>query len=471
MANNNCYIAPEVSRKALQTYLDAYEPDKNDLHTLQIYHKNRMLVRIAADPYQADDKAEVYSLSKSLASTGIGFLVDEGKLSVEDRIIDLFPDKVPEVVSENLAKLRLKHVLSMTTGHHDCSMNAVIHADDPVRAFFDVEFRHEPGTFYCYDTGASCMLSCIVERVSGMTLNDFLTWKLFLPLGIREVTWNSVRDGNNEGGCGIHLSSDDIIKFGLLYANNGRWNGKQLLSEEWVREATTPVSHSENVNDPHTDPNYAYQFWCHGDGIYSANGAFGQYCVIIPKLDMVFAVQSEQHAGVDYFSCIQTLANHIFDEDDTRELVIPTFPPFGSTKKTAGFENTFYKLEKNPFGWTGIYFVYDAETDAMHAVFSNGTSQQSILAGSGYHAESTVFARKLKPKLVIPMSTPDTEPCRMMGSYTAEDGKLTFLLRFRNSPNRIHVEFTASGDDLTVDFTTSWLYDEDCKQLVGHRLV
>ena len=205
--------------------------------------------------------------------------------------------------------------------------------------------------------------------------------------------------------------------------------------------------------------------------MYNADGAFGQLCVIIPKHDMVVALQSEQHSGVNQIDLIRELSEHITDEDDSKTLVVPTFPALGSTKKTAGFENTFYRLEKNPFGWTGIYFVYDSGTDAMHAIFSNGTSQQSILAGSGYHAESTVFARKLKPKLVIPMSTPDTEPCRMMGSYTAEDGKLTFLLRFRNSPNRIHVEFTASGDDLTVDFTTSLLYDEDCKQLVGHRLV
>ncbi len=471
MIHHDCYINPIVSKKAVQTFLDAFEPEKNDLHTLQVYHQNRMVVRIAADPYRADDKREVYSLSKSLTSTAIGFLVDEGKLTVEDRIIDLFPDKLPEVVSENLAKMRLKHVLSMTTGHPVCSMNAMIHSDDPVRAFLAAEVEHEPGTFFCYDTGATCLLSCIAEKLTGMRLVDFLTWRLFLPLGIHEVSWNSVRNGSNEGGCGIHLSSDDIIKFGLFYANKGKWNGKQLLSEEWIKEATTPVSGLARNTDPNANPNYAYQFWCQGDGIYNADGAFGQLCVVIPRHETVVVLQSEQHAGLNQIGLIRELAEHLLDTDGTKNLVVPAFPPLGSDRKTAGFENVFYQLEKNPLGWTGIYFVYDSGTDAMHAVFSNGTLQQTIIAGSGYHAESTVFARKLKPKLVVPMSTPDVEPCRMMGSYTAEEGKLTFRLRFRNSPNRVHVEFAAVGDDLTIDFISIGLYDEDGKHLVGHRLI
>lgn len=470
MAHHDCTINPTVSKKAVQTFLDAFEPEKNDLHTLQVYHKNRMVVRIAADPYRADDKTEVYSLSKSLTSTAIGLLVDEGKLSVEDRIIDLFPDKVPEVISENLAKMRLKDVLSMTTGHSVCSMNAMIHADDPVRAFLAAQVEHEPGTFFCYDTGASCLLSCIVEKITGMRLIDFLTLRLFLPLGIHEVSWNSVRNGSNEGGCGLQFSSDDIIKFGLFYANKGKWNGKQLLSEEWIKEATTPISGFNRNTNPDAAPNYAYQFWCHDEGVYLANGAFGQLCVIIPQHEMVVALQSEQHVGVNQLGLILDLAEHLTDVDDTKTLVVPAFPPLGSQRKTAGFENVFYELEENPLGWTGIYFVYDSEHDAMHAVFSNGTLQQAIVAGSGYHAESTVYAKKLKPKIVEAMSTPVSEPCHMMGSYTAEEGKLTFRLRFRNSPNRVHMEFTASGDDLSIDLISGGFYDEDGKHLVGHRL-
>lgn len=471
MTHNICYINPIVSKKALQKYLDAYVPEENDLHTLQIYCKNQLLVRIAAAPYRSEDKKEAYSLSKSLASTAIGFLVDEGKLSVEDRIVDFFPDKLPDTVSKNLEKMTVKHVLTMTTGHTVSSMNGMIHTDDPVRAFLAAEIEHEPGTFYCYDTGASCMLSCIVEKITGMRLVDFLTWKLFLPLGIHEVTWNSVRNGSNEGGCGIHLSSDDIVKFGLFYANRGKWNGKQLLSEEWIKEATTPVSHSHRLTDPNDPPDYAYQFWCQRNGIYSADGAFGQLCVIIPQHDMVVALQSEQHSGLNQIELIEELAKHLLDVDDTQTLVIPTFPALSSPQRTAGFENVFYKLEKNPLGWTGIYFTYDTATDAMQAVFSNGTAQQTIAAGNGYHAESIVYARKLMPKLVIPMSTPDVEPCHLLCSYSAEDGKLTFRVRFRNSPNRISIEFTAVGNELTVDLISNDLYDEDGKRLVGHRLV
>ena len=118
-----------------------------------------MVVRIAPAPYRATDKREIYSLSKSFCSTAIGFLCDEGKLSVEDRIVDLFPDKLPETVSDNLRKMRLKHVLSMNTGHRSCVMNHMIHSDDAPKAFLAQEVAFEPGTHFAYNTGATCMLS------------------------------------------------------------------------------------------------------------------------------------------------------------------------------------------------------------------------------------------------------------------------------------------------------------------------
>ncbi|MBR4959332.1 MAG: serine hydrolase [Clostridia bacterium] len=469
MTKSDFYVNPRISKKALQEFFDKFQPGKNEIHTFQIYDHDKMVLRIAPAPYRCTDKREIYSLSKSFCSTAIGFLCGEGKISVEDRIVDLFPDKLPETVSENLAKMRLKHVLSMNTGHKSCVMYHMIRSEDAVKAFLAQEVVCEPGTHFAYNTGATCLLSCIVEKFSGMKLLDYLTCKLFLPLGISDVRWNRVPSGQNEGGCGIHVCSDDIIKLGLLYLHGGVWNGKRLLSEAWVKEATSPISDNSCNGTPDWCAGYGYQFWCNYREGFRGDGAFGQLCFVLPERQIVIAVQTELGDMQGEIDALMELVYHLYDEDETAEVVLPVYRPLSSERKTAGFENTFYRLDKNPMGWTGVYFVYDAENGEMKAVFSNGTDQYPLAAGNGHFAESTLWAKKLKPKLVDLMSTPDTERCRIAASYTAEEGKLTFAMRYLNCPHRCTFTFTAEADSLQIRFDPAWELDGDASVLTGHK--
>lgn len=469
MTNSTIYTDPRVSKRALNEFFAKFQPDHDEIHTLQIFADDAMVVRIAPAPYSPTDKREIYSLSKSFCSTAIGFLCDEGRLSVEDRIIDLFPDKLPDVVSENLSKMRVKHVLSMNTGHPSCVMYHMVHSEDAARAFLAQEVVYEPGTHFAYNTGATCLLSCIVERISGMKLVDFLTWKLFLPLGITDVRWNRVPDGTNEGGCGIHVCSDDIVKLGLLYLHRGMWNGKRILSEEWVNAATSPVSDNSMNGTPDWCAGYGYQFWCNYREGFRGDGAFGQLCVVLPEHNMVFAVQTELGDMQREMDAVMELAEHLFDADDTASVILPAYEAVGSARKTAGFENTFYRLENNPMGWTGVYFVYDTACDEMQAVFCDGTDQYILRAGNGHWAESLIAARKLKPKLVDLMSTPDAERCRTAASCTAEEGILTFRVRYLNCPHRMVYTFTADGDLLKLRFENRGLLDRDAAELTAHR--
>jgi hypothetical protein len=145
MTKSTVYTDPRVSKRALNEFFAKFQPERDEIHTLQIFHNDSMVVRIAPAPYSPTDKREIYSLSKSFCSTAIGFLCDEGKLSLDDRIVDLFPDKLPETVSENLAKMRVKHVLSMNTGHPSCVMYHMVRSDDAARAFLAQEVVYEPG--------------------------------------------------------------------------------------------------------------------------------------------------------------------------------------------------------------------------------------------------------------------------------------------------------------------------------------
>ena len=467
------YINPRVSKQALNTFFAYFSDGKEELHTFSAYYRGDLLVRIAPAPYSADDKREIYSLSKSFCSTAIGFLCDEGKLSVEDKIVDLFPDKLPETVSENLAQMCVKHVLSMNTGHPSCVMPYMVNAEDAAKAFLSRPVEFVPGTHFAYNTGATCLLSCIVERLSGKKLADYLTEKLFMPLDICGVRWNSIADGTNEGGCGIHVNNDDIAKLGLLYAAGGMWKGKRILSEKWAKAATSFVSDNSSNGSPDWCAGYGYQFWMNAKEGFRGDGAFGQLCFVMPEHEMVFAVQTEVGNMQGEIDVLYALADHLLDENDgAQEVILPAYLPTGSAQKTAGFEHIVYALDPNPMGWTQMYFRYDTKRNAMQAFVCDGTDQFALTAGSGYFAESNVYTKNFKPKLVQLMYTVNRELCRFAASYTAEDGVLTYRVRYLNCPHRLTFTFRTEDDHRTLhaDIDARGLIRADAVSLTGHAV-
>ena len=464
------YCNPRVSKKALGKFLSMFQSGRDELHTFEVFHRDDLVVRLAPAPYSCTDKREIYSLSKSFCSTAVGILVTEGKVSVEDCIVDLFPDLCPENPCENLRKMKLRHVLSMNTGHPSCVMGHMIRAESAAKAFLAQPIPYEPGTHFAYNTGATCLCSCLVTRLTGMTVLDFLSWKLFMPLGIEGVRWNRVSSGESEGGCDIHVSADDIAKLGRLYLHKGVWNGKRILSEEWVDMATSPISDNSMNGSPDWCAGYGFQFWCNARGGYRGDGAFGQLCFVLPEQELVFAVQTELGDMQREIDGLMELSAHLFDEDPENTVVLPEYAPVKSAQRTCGYENVYYALDKNPMGWTGAYVTYSAEEDASHLVLSDGVDQFTIRAGAGYWAESSVFARRTKPKLVGLMSTDEKELCRMVSSYEAEDGKLTLSVRYLNCPHKMRFELTFAGDTLHISMGPRDRLEGDSAEIDGKRL-
>lgn len=443
--NSECFVSPRVSVKALNRFYAHFHANADELHTLMIYENDALLVRSASAPYKTTDKREIYSLSKSFCSTAIGFLTDAGLLSEDDRIIDLFPDKLPAVVSENLSRMRVRHVLSMNTGHAACVMPQMVHADDAVRAFLAEEVPYEPGTHFAYNTGATCLLSCIAEKITGMPLPDYLSQKLFAPLGIENVRWNRIDDGHNEGGCGLHVSCEDIAKLGLLYLHKGEWMGRRLLSEHWVRTASSPVSDNSCNGTPDWCAGYGYQFWINAREGFRGDGAWGQLCVVLPERNMVFALQTELGNMQDEMDALMTLAEHIHDADDTpAPVLLPDYKPAGSAHKTAGFERVWYRLDPNAMGFTGMMTDYDCVRDEYRVIFSDGCDQYVLSSGDGHWAESMIIAPMMKPKIVGLMSARTPERQYMAASYEAEEGCVRLYVRYLNCPHRTEITIRTS---------------------------
>ncbi len=471
---STCYLSPRASRTAMNRFLSNFRENGEELHTFLMYENDALVAKIAPAPYATTDKREIYSLSKSFCSTAVGFLIDEGKLSEDDRIVDLFPEYCPTEISENLSKMKLSNVMSMNTGHESCVMPKMVRAGedfgDTVRAFLAQPVVYEPGTHFAYNTGATCLLSCIVEKISGMKLLDFLSRKLFMPLGITDVRWNQVNGGQNEGGCGIHVSCEDIAKLGLLYLHKGEWMGRKLLSDHWVETATSPISDNSCNGTPDWCAGYGYQFWVNAREGFRGDGAFGQLCVVLPERRIVFALQTELGNMQNELDLLMELAEHIHDaDDDTADLCLPQYPAAKSARKTAGFEHTFYRLNENPMGFTGLYTAYNTEKDTYDVIFSNGCDQYVLSAGDGHWAESTLIAPMMKPKLVDLMSAKRPERLRIAASYEASEGSVTLRLRYLNCPHRIAAVLCANGDDISVSFDARGLMPGESVLLTGTR--
>jgi CubicO group peptidase (beta-lactamase class C family) len=276
---------------ALRAFVDRIEAAGLDLHSFALWRDGDSLAEIYWEPYGAEKPHVLYSLSKSFASTAVGLAVDEGRFSLDDKIVSFFSDKLPAEVSPNLSAMLVRHLLSMSCGH-DTEPYDARGDDDWVSGFLRHPVVHEPGTHFVYNSLATYMCSAIVQKTTGETLLDYLTPRLFGPLGMTEAAWESCPLGINCGGWGLSLTTPSILKFGILYLEDGVWDGARILPVGWVTEATK--SHVSNGDNPDSDwaQGYGFQFWrCRHNG-YRGDGAFGQYCIVLPDHRAVIAITS-----------------------------------------------------------------------------------------------------------------------------------------------------------------------------------
>ncbi len=201
---------------------------------------------------------------------------------------------VPEEVSDNLAAMKVRHLLSMSTGHAEDTSGNVFGAADGlfVKAFLACPVQYEPGTHFLYNTGATYVLAAIVQKLTGMPLMDYLTPRLFEPLGIEDALWDISPEGVVMGGFGLHVKTEDIARLGQLYLQKGVWNGQRILPEDWVAEATSLQVDNQPNDNVDWRQGYGYQFWRCQHNAYRGDGAFGQYCIVMPDQDAVIAITS-----------------------------------------------------------------------------------------------------------------------------------------------------------------------------------
>ena len=283
-----------ISSQAILDFIEAAEKERpNELHSFILTRHGQIAAQGWWNPFQPESPHMLFSLSKSFTSTAIGIAQAEGLLHINDKVISYFPDKIPDTPSQNLQAMRIRDLLTMSTGHNeDATGRMTKDTASWIKGFFSLPVEHKPGTHFVYNSAATYMLSAIIQKRTGKKLIDYLTPKLFEPLGIQNASWESSGEGINVGGWGLKVRTKDIASLGQLYLQKGLWQGKQILPAAWVEEATKKQTSNGSSPDSDWEQGYGYQFWMCRYGLYRGDGAFGQYCIVFPNHDAVLAITS-----------------------------------------------------------------------------------------------------------------------------------------------------------------------------------
>ncbi len=283
-----------VSSAGILGFVEAAEQKGDALHSFMLLRHGQVVAEGWWTPYAAGEQHHVFSLSKSFTSTAVGLAIADGKLRLDDPIVGFFPGSAPAFLTQNLLQMRVRDLLRMSSGQRADDLKDFPYEEkgDLVRNFLELPVPDVPGTHFVYNTPASLILSAIVQKVTGKTVLDYLGPRLFEPLGIEHPVWQATAEGISEGGYGLSIRTEDIARFGQLYLQRGRWEGRQLVPSAWVDEATS--LQTANGSDPASDWNqgYGYQFWRCRHGFYRGDGAYGQFCIVMPQYDAVVAITS-----------------------------------------------------------------------------------------------------------------------------------------------------------------------------------
>ncbi len=288
-------------QKVLQEFVRFAEETRLPLEGIAAANENEVLFEHHFVP---DLTRNIYSHTKSFMATAVGLAISDGKLSLDDRLAEMFPESVPENAPELLGEIRLRDLLTMSSGFDKPYLMGVdrragVGAPDYMKYMLSREVLRQPGERFEYSTADSILAGRMVEKAVGKNMGEYLYERILEPLGIGFPIWENCPQGHPIGGGGMYLKLTDMMKLGQLYLADGKWNGQQLVDPAWIREAT-----SKQIETPCDTPaeqadtwrcGYGYQFWMSPyEGSYRADGAFGQVTTVLPAKGLVISFQSPE---------------------------------------------------------------------------------------------------------------------------------------------------------------------------------
>lgn len=293
----------------LIAFLDAVKAAGLDLHGFMLHRHGHVVAEGWTWPVDPNEPRVLHSMAKSFTGCAIGLAIQEGLLNLDDRLVRFFPDEVPANADPRLADMTVEHLLTMRTGHASNTSGSVWRSISTswIAEFFKIPLAYAPGTEYVYTSAASYMLSALINRVTGQTLHDYLKPRLFIPLDIHNETWDIGPDGVNPGGNGLTAPVSAALKLAVLHAQNGVWDGRQVLPAAWVQAATQPQGGP--------DSRYGYHWMMKPRPAFSALGVFVQMAAVYREHNATLVLVGGMKNSAEIVPFIERYFPAAFSED------------------------------------------------------------------------------------------------------------------------------------------------------------
>ncbi len=265
----------------------------DELHSMVVLKDGEVIYQRYDTGHTPDELHVLWSASKTFTATAIGFAVQDGLLTVDDKVVSFFePEIFHKEPSDSLKSMTIKHLLTMSSGFNGdyISDTRALILQNPTEKTLNTPLHFMPGERFQYNSMNTYLLSAIITKVTGRKLEDYLSEKLFTPLGIKNHIWQESAEGVNSGGWGLYLQSESLAKMGQFMLDKGMWKGKQLLNSEWFDEAMS-VQITKGQSGSHDwTAGYGYQMWKCELPAYRIDGAWGQFVIVIPEKNAVVAI-------------------------------------------------------------------------------------------------------------------------------------------------------------------------------------
>lgn len=382
----------------LQRFLEKLNQHGVNMHSVLLARRGGVFFEAYWDPFTADTPHRIYSVTKSFVSIAIGCLADEGKLDLDDPIIRYFPDKLPPVVPEALKKQTIRHMLMMCTCFESCNWFRP-EVTDRLLCYFAQEPVKPSGTVFHYDSTGSYVLGVLAERLSGMSLMDYLHSRIFrFTGGFEKAELLETMDGTPWGDSGMLCTPRDLMIFGQLLLSRGCWEGRQLISAEYVALATS-FQTDNNVENliSHERCGYGYQFWMAPQNSYTCYGMGGQYVLCVPEKDFVFVCTGDNQLNARdmlpalFDAVYECVINRLSDEPLPAEapialpaLQLPVVRGEARSAWTQQIDGRWYACAPNPMGITRFRFTFPGEGQGVWT-YVNAQGEKQLPFGFGHN--------------------------------------------------------------------------------------
>jgi CubicO group peptidase (beta-lactamase class C family) len=463
-----------ISSSAINAFLDAIGKSKIEFHSVMIVRHGNVIAEGWWAPYAADRKHTLYSLSKSFTSTAVGLAINEGKFKTSSPVLPFFEADAPATVSKNLAAMTIKDLLTMSTGHAKDTigvMRSGTTGESWAKIFLAQPVEFEPGTHFLYNTGSTYMQSAIIQKTTGQNVLEYLKPRLFEPLEIEGMDWELDPQGIVVGGYGLRVKTEDIARFGQMYLQKGKVNGKQLVPAAWIAEATS--KQVDNAPEKPTRPNeendwaqgYGYQFWRCTHNAVRGDGAFGQFCIMMPDQDAMIAITSE---SFDLQGSMKLVWDHL-----QPAMKASSLPPDKATQKNlesrlkslalvptqgnatspnlAKISGKTFKLDENPYKATAITLDFNGKGGTFSLVDDKGPHKAK------FGINSWVEEKDFKTRVFFPSPNPGpvvSTPLATSGAWS-DDNTFFLTIRYAETAHGDNIFFTLDGDKLTIKLQSS----------------